>query len=240
MQVDKNTNTIKDINFKDGAFLLIDKPYRWTSFEVVTKIRTYIKQHYNYKKIKVGHAGTLDPLATGLLIICTGKYTKKISEFQNLKKRYTLKITFGETTPSYDRETTVNATFPVNHISQEHIKQVIQEYIGEQMQYPPVYSAKKINGKRAYTKAREGKDVNIQPNQITIYDISLLEYTPPFADLQVTCSKGTYIRALARDIGESLNTGATLDRLRRTEIGSYKAENAIHIEDFKAALKNVY
>ena len=238
MQVDANTTNIKDINFKEGAFLLIDKPYKWTSFDVVTKIRKYIKQNHNYKKIKVGHAGTLDPLATGLLIICTGQYTKKIDEFQNLKKGYTARIKFGETTPSYDRETEVNATFPVNHITQEHIKQIINKYTGEQAQYPPVYSAKKINGKRAYTKAREGEEVNVQPNQITIHEMNLLKYEFPYAEFQITCSKGTYIRSLARDIGTSLNTGATLDQLRRTEIGTYKAEDAIHIEDFKSAMEN--
>jgi tRNA pseudouridine55 synthase len=218
-------------NFVEGEMLLIDKPLEWTSFDAVNKIRYAILRKLGLKKIKVGHAGTLDPLATGLLIICTGKFTKRIDEFQEQDKEYTGTLYLGATTPSFDKETEVDREFPTNHITEELIVKVSQKFIGETMQVPPVFSAVKIGGERAYNKARKNQVVKIQPKKITISEFEIVKISMPEISFRVKCGKGTYIRALARDFGQSLNSGAYLSSLRRTRIGEFNVENAISISD---------
>jgi tRNA pseudouridine55 synthase len=223
--------------FLDGAVLLIDKSQDWTSFDVVNKIRKLLRQWLGIQKIKVGHAGTLDPLATGLVIICTGKSTKQISRYQELEKVYVAKIKLGATTPSYDLETEVDATFPWEHITREMVEHSLERFTGEQDQIPPVFSAKSVDGKRAYSMARKGKEVLLKPQRIHIYDMKLLEFQLPEVTLEITCSKGTYIRSLARDLGLDLGSGAHLAGLRRTRIGHYKVEESITIEKFTEKLE---
>ena len=222
--------------FLTGEVLLIDKFTDWTSFDVVNKIRSTLKYQYDIPKIKVGHAGTLDPLATGLLIICTGKKTKEIQTFQDLPKEYTATIKFGETTPSFDLETTVNKTFPVKNLTEESVSTAINSFKGKQEQMPPDFSAKRVNGKRAYESARKGKSINLKPVQIEIYNIEILKINLPFAEIKINCSKGTYIRAVARDLGEKLNNGAHLTELQRTKIGEFSVENAITVDLFQKML----
>jgi len=222
--------------FLDGEVLLTDKFKDWTSFDVVNKIRSTLKYQYDIPKIKVGHAGTLDPLATGLLIICTGKKTKEIQSFQDLPKEYITTIKFGETTPSFDLETSVNKTFPVENLTEENISAAINSFAGKQEQMPPDFSAKRVNGKRAYESARKGKPINLKPVQIEIYNIEVLKINLPFAEIKINCSKGTYIRAIARDLGEKLNNGAHLTELRRTKIGDFSVENAITVDLFQNLL----
>lgn len=218
--------------FLNGKVLLIDKPLHWTSFQAVNKLRWKIRKTFNIKKIKVGHAGTLDPLATGLLVICTGKMTKQINTFQAQIKEYTGTITIGSTTPSYDLETEINETFSTDHISETLIHQTTQQFIGDIEQYPPIFSAIKKEGKRLYEFAREGKDVEIKPRTINISEFEITAIDGNNLDFRVVCSKGTYIRSLAHDFGKALNSGAHLSVLRRTKIGDFNVEDGQTIEQF--------
>ena len=214
-------------DFKNGQVLIIDKPLNWTSFQVVNKIRWHIRQKFNLKKIKVGHAGTLDPLASGLLIICTGNFTKKIDEYQGQIKEYTGEIILGATTPSYDMETEVNETFETEHISEELIHSTVQHFIGDIEQKPPMFSALKKDGVRLYDMAREGKEIEIPVRKISIPEFEITKIDLPKIEFRVVCSKGTYIRSLAYDFGKALNSGAYLSKLRRTKIGEFNVENAL-------------
>jgi len=213
-------------DFKDGQVLLIDKPLHWTSFQVVNKIRWHIRQKYHIKKIKVGHAGTLDPLATGLLILCTGKFTKQIETYQAQTKEYTGEITLGATTPSYDLETEINQKFPIEHITEDLIYKTVKQFEGEINQKPPIFSAIKKDGKKLYELAREGKTTEIKFRKITIEAFEITKIDLPKVEFRVVCSKGTYIRSLAFDFGKALNSGAYLSKLRRTKIGDFSVENA--------------
>ncbi|MCF6168457.1 tRNA pseudouridine(55) synthase TruB [Lutibacter sp.] len=226
--------TVED--FKNGQVLLIDKPLKWTSFQVVNKLRWHIRKKFNLKKIKVGHAGTLDPLATGLLIICTGKFTKKINEYQGQEKEYIGEITLGATTPSYDLETEINATFSTTHITAELIYSTAKKFIGNLEQRPPIFSALKKDGKRLYELAREGKTTEIELRKITISTFEITKIDLPIINFRVVCSKGTYIRSLAYDFGKALNSGAHLSALRRTKIGNFKVEDSQGIDEFIASL----
>lgn len=219
-------------DFKNGQVLLINKPLNWTSFQVVNKIRWLIKNKFGIKKIKVGHAGTLDPLATGLLIICTGKMTKKISSFQNQTKKYTGTFLLGSTTPSFDLETKPDNTFPVDHINKNLIITATKSFIGKIKQKPPIYSAIKKDGKRLYESARIGENIEINDRDIEILNFNISRINMPHIDFEVECSKGTYIRALANDFGKKLNSGATLYKLNRTKIGEYSVNKSISIEEF--------
>ena len=219
-------------DYLDGQLLLIDKPLKWTSFQVVNKLRWHIRQAYDLKKIKVGHAGTLDPLATGLLIICTGKMTKQINTFQEQIKTYTGTLELGSTTPSYDLETEIDHRFTTDHITNNIIYETINEFRGEIDQFPPVFSALKKEGKRLYEFACAGENVEIKSRKVTIHNFEVLNIKNKAVDFCVTCSKGTYIRSLAHDFGKALKSGAHLTALRRTKIGSYSVENAASIEDF--------
>jgi tRNA pseudouridine55 synthase len=219
-------------DYKNGQVLLIDKPLEWTSFQAVNKIRWHIRQRFNIKKIKVGHAGTLDPLATGLLIICTGKQTKSINEYQGQIKEYTGTFTVGGTTPSYDLESEVNETFPTEHITDELIHDTTEQFIGTIQQRPPIFSALKKDGKRLYELARKGETVDIPTREITINEFEITNIDLPKIDFRVVCSKGTYIRSLAFDFGKALNSGGHLSTLRRTKIGNFSVESATSIDDF--------
>ena len=223
--------------FLQGKVLLIDKPFEWTSFQAVNKIRWHIKKQFGLKKIKVGHAGTLDPLATGLLIICTGKMTKQINEFQAQEKEYTGTFYLGATTPSYDLETEVNQQFPTDHISEEMIAKATQSFMGEIDQKPPIFSAIKKDGKRLYDIARKGETTEIKARKVTISDFEITRIELPEVDFRVSCSKGTYIRSLANDFGVALESGAHLSALRRTRIGEFSIENALSIDAFIDSLK---
>ena len=217
--------TVED--FKNGQVLLIDKPLTWTSFQVVNKLRWHIRKTFDIKKIKVGHAGTLDPLATGLLIICTGKFTKKINDYQAQTKEYTGTFTLGGTTPSYDLETKIDQTFPINHINNELIHQTTKQFIGEIDQKPPIFSAIRKEGKRLYEIARAGETVEIKTRKVTIHAFEITKINLPEVEFRVVCSKGTYIRSLAFDFGVALNSGAHLSKLRRTKIGDFNVNNAV-------------
>ncbi|NAS31289.1 tRNA pseudouridine(55) synthase TruB [Flavobacteriaceae bacterium R38] len=223
-------------DFKNGRVLLIDKPLTWSSFQAVNKIKWAIKKKFNLKKIKVGHAGTLDPLATGLLIICTGKFTKKIPEFQGQVKEYTGTITIGGTTSSYDLETEINQSFSTDHITNELIHSTTKQFLGTIKQLPPVFSALKKDGKRLYEFAREGKEVKIDAREIEILDFEITRINLPEIDFRVVCSKGTYIRSLAHDFGKALNSGAHLSALKRTKIGDFNVHNAVSPEAFVESL----
>ncbi|MFO7669125.1 MAG: tRNA pseudouridine(55) synthase TruB [Bacteroidales bacterium] len=223
--------------YLEGRVLFIDKPLTWTSFDVVNKIRKLLKTHLGIKKIKVGHAGTLDPLATGLVIICTGRATKNIMQFQDLDKAYLAQIRLGATTPSFDLESEVDFTFPWEHITREMVDQALIKFTGDQEQMPPIFSAKSVDGKRAYAMARKGKEVELKKHPVTIHSLELQSIQLPNLTVQVECSKGTYIRSLARDLGEALNSGGHLVGLRRTRIGPYKVENAISLENFIENIK---
>ena len=221
----------------EGQVILIDKPLTWSSFQAVNKLKYHLLRKYNLpKKYKFGHAGTVDPLATGLLIICTGKFTKTISEIQAQTKEYTGTITVGATTPSYDLETEVDATFPTDHITEELIQETTKQFIGEIDQKPPVFSAIKKDGKRLYESARAGIEVEIEARKTTIYEFEITRIELPEIDFSVTCSKGTYIRSLAFDFGTALQSGGHLTKLRRTKIGDYSVENGISPEKFEEKL----
>jgi len=231
--------TNKSLNaedYKEGQVILIDKPLEWTSFQVVNKMRWLIRQAFGIKKIKVGHAGTLDPLASGLLIICTGKFTKKIDTYQAQEKEYTGTFTLGATTPSYDLETEVDQTFDISQLTSEEIKAAIPQFLGEIQQQPPVFSALKKDGKRLYEFARNGEEVDIPFRTVTISEFKITKIDLPKVDFRVVCSKGTYIRSLANDFGKALDNGAHLSALRRTKIGEFSVENALSINTFEASL----
>ncbi|EPR73227.1 tRNA pseudouridine synthase B [Winogradskyella psychrotolerans RS-3] len=231
-------------DYINGQVLLIDKPLTWTSFQAVNKLRWEIRHAFDIKKIKVGHAGTLDPLATGLLVICTGKMTKQINIFQGQEKEYTGTFVLGGTTPSFDLETEVNETFPTDHITDELIQNAIPQFIGQIDQFPPVFSAIKKDGKRLYEFARAGEEVEIKSRQVEITEFEITEINTSTAlstsslelHFRVVCSKGTYIRSLANDFGKALNSGAHLSSLRRTRIGDFKVDDALTPEDFIANL----
>ena len=224
-------------DYLSGQVLLIDKPLHWTSFQAVNKLRWELRQAFKIKKIKVGHAGTLDPLATGLLVICTGKMTKQIDTFQGQIKEYTGTIVFGSTTPSFDLETEINETFPTEHISIELVIKTTKQFIGEIDQFPPIFSAIKKEGKRLYEFARAGETVDIKSRKVTISAFEITRFENNEVDFKVICSKGTYIRSLAHDFGKALNSGGHLAALRRTKIGDFNVENAASIEDFINELK---
>src|SRR5690606_7603233 len=215
--------TLEEI--REGKIFLIDKPLDWTSFDVVNKIRWNIRKAYNLKKIKVGHAGTLDPKATGLLIICTGKFTKRIDEIQAESKVYTGTIKLGVTTPTYDTESEENQIFSTQHITEELIHETTREFIGEIDQLPPAHSAVKVDGKRLYELARAGKEVELEPSRISIYEFRITKIEMPFVGFEVHCGKGTYVRALAYDFGKALNSGGYLTTLRRTKIVEHSVED---------------
>ena len=219
------------MDFVEGEILYVEKPLNWTSFDLVNKIRWKITRSLKLKKLKVGHAGTLDPLATGVMIICTGKATKRIDEFQYQDKEYIATLKLGATTPSFDLENEIDAVYPTKHITRELIDQVIPTFKGEIWQVPPVYSAVKVEGKRAYDYAREGQAVELKPKLLVIDEIEVLNFSLPELKIRVVCSKGTYIRALARDIGEALHSGAHLTALERTRIGEVTLEKCLKIDD---------
>jgi tRNA pseudouridine55 synthase len=216
----------------EGEILAFDKPLGWTSFSLVNKIRYNLCKESGMKKLKVGHAGTLDPLATGLLILCTGKATKKISEIQDMPKEYLAEVTLGTTTPSFDLETEINARFDTDHITIELIEEKLKTFTGKIQQTPPMYSAKNINGVRAYELARKGVHQSLKKAEVEIFNFEIIEFSNPVLILKINCSKGTYIRSIARDLGASLNSGAHLSALRRTAIGTYKSDDANNIEKF--------
>ena len=221
--------------FSEGRILLIDKPLQWSSFQAVNKIKWAILKHYKLKKIKIGHAGTLDPLASGLLVICTGKFTKKITEIQDAVKTYTGTITLGATTPSYDMETEIDAHYPTDHITPELIEQVRKQFMGELVQTPPVFSAIKKDGKRLYEFARDGKEIEVPQRTIYIHNFTIDASQFPELHFEVVCSKGTYIRSLANDFGKALGSGGYLSALRRTKIGDFSVSDAISPEEFVSA-----
>ncbi|MDN3621006.1 tRNA pseudouridine(55) synthase TruB [Polaribacter undariae] len=218
--------------YKNGQVLLIDKPLNWTSFQVVNKLRWEIRQRFNIKKIKVGHAGTLDPLASGLLIICTGKQTKEIHVYQGQEKEYTGTFTVGATTPSYDLETEIDKTYPTDHITEELLHETTKQFIGDIQQKPPIFSAIKKDGKRLYELARKGETTEIQSRTVSITEFEITKINLPEVEFRVVCSKGTYIRSLAYDFGLALNSGAHLSALRRTKIGDFSVEKGVSVEQF--------
>jgi tRNA pseudouridine55 synthase len=223
--LDTSTTKFPDFNFAEGELLLINKPYNWTSFDVVGKIRNSLKP----QKLKVGHAGTLDPLATGLLIICTGKLTKQIDTFQAEEKEYTGTMVLGETTPSYDMETDADQTFDISNLTEELIRNNCAQFTGDIQQYPPAHSAVKVNGERLYEKARRGEEVELRLRFVTVSEFEITRVELPEVDFRVVCSKGTYIRSLVNDFGKALNNGAYLSKLCRTRSGNFKLENAFEV-----------
>ncbi len=230
---DDAADTLKE-SFAQGRIILVDKPYQWTSFDVVNKMKALLRHRLGVKKIKIGHAGTLDPLATGLLIVCTGKATKQIETFQDLEKTYTGTFLLGQTTPSFDLETPANAHYPTEHLNEDLLQQAALELSGIQQQIPPLFSAKKINGERAYEFARKGEIRELLAKQVLIRFFGLTSIRLPQVDFEVVCSKGTYIRSLVRDFGEKCNSGATLTVLRRTAIGDYQVDDAMKVDDLNA------
>ena len=226
------------MDFKKGEILYFDKPYGWTSFGLVAKVRYALCKKLGVKKIKVGHAGTLDPLATGVLVLCTGKATKLIPELQAHTKDYVATIRLGATTPSFDLEKEIDAVYPTEHITQALVEETLKKFIGEIYQVPPVFSACKVNGDRAYDLARKGEAVELQPKLLVIDELELLRCELPEIEVRVVCSKGTYIRALARDIGEALNSGAHLTALRRTRVGTVRVEDCLQLDSFQEWLDN--
>lgn len=225
------------MDFIEGEVLYFNKPQTWTSFDLVNKTRYMLRRALNVKKIKVGHAGTLDPLATGVMIICTGKKTKEIDSFLHQDKEYIATIKLGATTPSFDKETEEDATFATEHITKELVETTLKQFVGEIQQVPPTYSAIRVQGKRAYEFARKSQDVVIEPRTIKIDKIELLEYNFPYITICVACSKGTYIRALARDLGTALKSGAYLTALERTKIGDVSIKDCISIEKFQEIIE---
>ncbi len=232
------TGTFPNFDFISGEILLFDKDLNWSSFDLVKKVRNSLCRSMGIKKLKVGHAGTLDPLASGLLILCTGKSTKKIEEIQSHTKEYIAEIKIGATTPSYDMETEEDQVFDVSHINEGLIREKLKNFIGEIDQTPPIFSAVKIGGERAYSLARKGDKPKLKSRKVVIDSIELIDYAMPKVSIKVTCSKGTYIRSLANDIGKALQCGAYLTGLRRTRIGEYKVEDAISVDYFLKNLEN--
>jgi tRNA pseudouridine55 synthase len=227
------------MNFQEGEVLLFNKPLYWTSFDLVNKVRIMIRSTFGIKKIKVGHAGTLDPLASGLLIICTGKATKRIDEFRDLDKEYIAIFHIGETTPSFDLETETDNHYPTSHITAEIVRETLESFLGEQKQLPPMYSAKLIAGKRAYEFARQGVKKELEPVTVFFREIELLSFGLPETKVRIVCSKGTYIRSFARDLGLALKSGSYLSSLERTAIGSYKVSKAYSIEQFQEYIEQM-
>ena len=229
------------MDFISGEILAFDKPYKWTSFDVVGKVRWLLCRKLGVKKLKVGHTGTLDPLATGVVVVCTGKKTKLIDQLQQHIKEYVAVLQLGATTPSYGLEKEIDCTYPTEHITRALIEEVIPTFLGEQWQIPPIFSAVKIDGKRAYKLARKGEEVDLQAKLLTIDSIDVLEFNEAHMQLKirVVCSKGTYIRALARDIGKALNSGAHLIELRRTRVGDIRVEDCLTIQDFEKMLEKI-
>ncbi|MGB2273166.1 MAG: tRNA pseudouridine(55) synthase TruB [Flavicella sp.] len=225
-------------HYKDGRVLLVDKPLTWTSFQVVNKLRWEIRQRYGIKKIKVGHAGTLDPLATGLLILCTGKFTKNIETFQAQVKEYTGVIKVGATTPSYDLESEIDAIYPYEHLTADVIHKTTAQFLGEILQKPPVFSALKKDGKRLYEMARAGESVEVPARKIVIDEFEITKIDLPEIHFRVVCSKGTYIRSLAYDFGKALGSGAHLSVLRRTKIGEFSIDDALTLDDYINVIQN--
>lgn len=229
----------KILSFEEGQVLLFEKPSYWTSFDLVNKVRIILRSNLGIRKIKIGHAGTLDPLASGLMIICTGKATKKIEEFRDLDKEYVTTIHLGETTPSHDLETEISGRFPVEQITENLVLTALEGFLGEQKQIPPVYSAKMINGKRAYEYARKGIQKEMTPVTVFFRELELLSYGIPDLRIKILCSKGTYIRSFARDLGFALKSGAYLSSLERTAIGNYSLKNAFSLENFEKYIKDL-
>lgn len=223
---------LDSFDFKNGEVLIFDKPLEWTSFNVVGKIRYKVCRYLGIKKLKVGHAGTLDPMATGLMVLCTGKATKKIEQLQGTEKEYIADLKLGATTPSFDIETEEDAQFPTEHIDLKSIEETLLQFIGEIDQIPPIFSAVKVNGRRAYDMARKGEEVELRSKKITIKEIEVLDFKEQHLKLRVVCGKGTYIRSLARDIGSALHSGAYLTSLRRTRVGEFSVDKAYTIESF--------
>ena len=224
-------------DYKNGQILLVDKPYKWTSFQVVNKLRWAIKKKYGLKKLKVGHAGTLDPLATGLLIICTGSFTKKIDQFQAQLKEYTGTITLGSTTPSYDLETEIDKPYPIQHLTEQKILANTAHFLGEIEQIPPIFSALKKDGVRLYELARKGEITEIKPRKITVFEFEIVKIEMPDVYFRIVCSKGTYIRSIAHDFGQKLQSGSHLSSLRRTKSGEFDVINAIDPVKFVEGLQ---
>lgn len=222
------------MDFIEGEILAFDKPYRWTSFDVVGKVRWLLCHHLGVKKLKVGHSGTLDPLATGVVVVCTGHKTKEIDRLQYERKEYVATLQLGATTPSFDLEKEIDQHYPTAHITRELVDEVIPSFVGEQWQVPPMFSAVKVDGKRAYKLARKGEEVELKPKLLVIDEIEVLDFNQELMQLtiRVICSKGTYIRALARDIGQKLGSGAHLIQLRRTRVGDIRVEDCLSIEQF--------
>lgn len=225
--------------FEEGQILSFNKPLYWTSFDLVNKVRIMIRNEFGIRKIKVGHAGTLDPLATGLMIICTGKATKRIEDFMDLEKEYVATLHFGKTTPSFDLETETEGNFSVGHITRELFEMTLKGFLGEQQQMPPLHSAKFIEGKRAYEYARKGIEKELKPVNVTFRELELLLFGIPETKVRILCSKGTYVRSFARDIGIALNSGCYLSALERTSIGTFKVEEAYSLEKFENYLKQL-
>ena len=226
-------------DFKNGQIIIVDKPLGWTSFQVVNKLRWAIRQKFRIKKIKVGHAGTLDPLATGLLVVCTGKFTKKINEFQSESKEYTGTITLGATTPSYDLETEIDQIFSTSHITQKNIQEASKTFLGKIQQTPPLYSAIKKDGIRLYELARKGENTEINSREIEIFSFDITQIEIPEVKFKIVCSKGTYIRSIANDFGKTLQSGAHLTELRRTKSGDFDLSKAVSPEEFAETIKNI-
>ena len=238
-QIVSRSTLSKQVDFVEGALFLIDKPQFWTSFDVVNKIRFSLKHKLGVKKFKVGHAGTLDPLATGLLLLCCGKYTKGIENLQNKDKEYTFEVKFGASTPSYDAETEEENVRDVSHINEKTIHDILSLFTGDILQKPPMFSAIKKDGKALYKLAREGKKIEVEPRAVRISEFELLNYTQPFGEFRVYCTKGTYIRSLAHDIGEELKCGAYVSKLRRNRIDHYDVEDALSIDEVIEYIDNI-
>jgi len=232
-EINKDPVADRAEEFKNGKVLLFSKPLYWTSFDLVNKIKAILRHSLDLKKIRVGHAGTLDPLATGLLVICTGKETRNIEKYQSQPKEYLARITLGAVTPSFDLETEISGSYPVEHINKHLIEDTLKSFEGSQLQMPPGYSARFVGGTRAYKLARKGQQVDLKPREIMIYKIELVSVAVPVIEIRVVCSKGTYIRSLANDIGKRMNSGAYLSGLVRTAIGNFSLNQAISIEEFQ-------
>lgn len=224
-------------NFAQGELLLIDKPLDWTSFDAVNKVKSLLRHKFK-SKIKVGHAGTLDPRATGLLIICTGKKTKTLANLQGMDKVYTGVIELGATTPTYDTESEIDQTYPMDHIDLDGLREQAQKFVGMQEQMPPAHSAIWINGERAYKLARKGEDVEMKSRSVRIHSFEIFDYNPPFVRFEVACGKGTYVRSLAHDFGKAMGSGGYLKALRRTKVGEYSVEDALSLDQFDFMLKH--
>lgn len=228
----------KIYDFRGGEVLLVDKPLTWTSFDVVNKLRYQLKHKTGIKRFKVGHAGTLDPLATGLLILCCGKATKTIESYMGMPKEYTGTIVLGAVRPSYDMETEISETFDISNLTEQQVRDAVHTFVGEIDQVPPMFSAKKVEGRKAYEYAREGTEKKLKSNKITIYEYEITRLELPEVDFRIVCSKGTYIRSLAFDLGKTLKNGGYLSALRRTAIGDFKVENAMSVDDWLTEIQD--